>query len=239
MATKFFMLLIFFLMNTTGPVSAETVRLSTFEGNPFSQMAARIMTEAYRRAGFDTKIVYLPGKRALLASSKGEVDGEVSRIYEIGKLYPSLIRVNMPYMTLKGMVFAINKNVQVKQQADLKKYRIGSLRGAVFSDKLTEGLNVVFANSPTQLLQLLIRDRVDVIITNEIESKVLIADQFPDAGIVALDPPLTETPIYHYIHQDKSYLVGKIDQILKSMTKQGEIVRIRSEFFREHGIKID
>jgi len=85
--------------------AAETVRLSTFIDNPFSQLAARIITEAYRRAGFDAEILYLPGKRALLMSSDGDVDGEVSRVFAIGELYPSLIRVNVPYMTLRGLAF--------------------------------------------------------------------------------------------------------------------------------------
>jgi hypothetical protein len=92
-------------------VSAETIRLSTFKNNPFSQAAARIMTESYRCAGFKTEIFYVPGKRALVMSSRGEV--EVSRVFSVGKLYPSLIRVNVSYMKLRGLALAIKPNVDV------------------------------------------------------------------------------------------------------------------------------
>ena len=187
--------------------AAETVRLSTFIDNPFSQLAARIITEAYRRAGFDAEILYLPGKRALLMSSDGDVDGEVSRVFAIGELYPSLIRVNVPYMTLRGLAFAINKDVHVKQRSHLANYRIGSLRGAVFSDQLTEGFDGIHAANPHQLLKMLVFGRVDVIVTNEIETRVNIAKHFPDAGISALFPPLIETPIYHCIHKSRFNLV--------------------------------
>lgn len=45
------------------------------------------------------------------------------------------------------MAFAINKNVHVKQHSDLKKYWVGSLRGAVFSDQLPEGFDLTHAKT--------------------------------------------------------------------------------------------
>jgi len=226
-------------MGTSENVSAETAFLTTFEDNPFSQVASRIMSEAYQRAGYETEIIFLPGKRALQASSEGKADGEVSRIYKIGELFPSLIRVDLPYMNLKGMAFVIRDDVIIKQQSDLSKYKIGSLRGAVFSDIITKGFDVSLANTPAQLLKILVNNRVDVIITNEIETRVLIAKLFPDVGIFALDPPLVEIPIYHYVHISKQHRVTAIKEALQDRIKQDRIKQIREIFFREHNIAIN
>lgn len=221
------------------PVQAETVSLTTFENNPFSQVSSRIITEAYRRAGYDVNILYLPGRRAIQTASSGKVDGEVSRIYEIGALYPDLIRVEVPYMRLRGMAFGIKKHIHIQQKSDLWGYRLGSLRGAVFSDMLTEGMDVTFINSPGQLLKLLVRDRLDIIVTNEIETMVAIAEEYPDAGIVALGPPLVDVPIYHYIHKSKAGRVDEISRILKTMVETGKTRDIKEAYFREHGVKAE
>ncbi len=62
----------------------------------FRGIGAEILKVAYGKIGIPIEMAVMPGKRALKESSKVKADGEVHRIFKIGEVYPTLIRVPTP-----------------------------------------------------------------------------------------------------------------------------------------------
>ncbi len=98
------LLVVGFLAGSVSYASATEVSkdiiITGIWNNEFHKLAGSIIKEAYSRIGFNATIKFLHGKRALLYSSKGKVDGELSRIFEVGEQYKTLIRVPVPYNML-------------------------------------------------------------------------------------------------------------------------------------------
>ena len=89
------------------PVVAEqTLVFSQIQNTLDQKVAAKILDAAYKQIGFSIKVVEMPGKRALKESSEGRVDGETSRIFEVGEYFPSLIRVPTPINYISSTVYS-------------------------------------------------------------------------------------------------------------------------------------
>ena len=81
------------LILTSSALIAEPLRFAQITNSPDQVVGAAVLTVVYAKAGIPIQIIPLSGKRALLESSQGRLDGEVHRIQEIGSLYPDLIKV--------------------------------------------------------------------------------------------------------------------------------------------------
>jgi len=81
-------------------------------------------------------------------------------------------------------------------------------------------------------MQILHRDRVDIVITARINGLLQIKKLNLDS-IHALSPPLSREPVYHYLHEKHEALVPKIDRILKEMEKNGTLGRLRERLIGE------
>jgi len=198
--------------------------------NEFHILAGSIIKEAYGRIGFNASIRFLPGKRALIYSSRGKVDGELSRIFEVGEQYKTLIRVPVPYLSLKGTVFFLKNNVNIGSQADLADYKSGILRGVIYSDELTSEYQRMFGNNTYQLFNLLVKNRVDLVIATEVSGKLEAAINFNNYDIKTANNPLVEIPIYHYLHEKNKHFVPLIEPVLRKMLQTGEISKMREEY---------
>ena len=211
---------------------SKNIIITGIWNNEFHILAGNIIKEAYSRIGFKAIIRFLPGKRALIYSSRGKVDGELSRILEVGEQYKTLIRVPVPYLSLKGTVFFLKDNVNVDSQTDLANYNSGILRGVIYSDTLTSGYQRMFGNNTYQLFSLLVKNRIDLVIATEVSGKLEVAINFNNYDIKITNNPLLEIPIYHYVHEKNKHLVPLIEPVLRKMLQTGEISKMRDEYIK-------
>jgi hypothetical protein len=90
-----------------GIASAQQLLIFTqIVDTPDQAIGAVIVKAAYEKLGIPVKFAILPGKRALAESSEGRADGEVHRIFEIGDVYPTLLRVPTPINYIEPSVFS-------------------------------------------------------------------------------------------------------------------------------------
>ena len=168
-------LLVFFIQLSTifaaTNSNAETLRLTTLEWPPYYGVSVpengffvAIVREAYRRAGFETEVTFLPWKRALETTRRGHYDGLIGAYWTPDRskdfVFSNVVATNEEvFIKLKKTALASH------DAADLNKYTVGALDGAAQSDALIGlGYNVTQISSYSGLLALLEAKRVQMIL---------------------------------------------------------------------------
>ena len=196
---------------------------------PDQAIGAVIVKSAYEKLGIPVKFAILPGKRALAESSEGRADGEVHRIFEIGDVYPTLLRVPTPINYIEPSVFSKKHDFEVTNCVALQGYRIGIVRGVKHSQLCTQGMENVFVGDDlTGVLRMLNAGRVDLLITARING-LLMAKELGLDAIKPLSPPLSRFWVYHYLHERHKDLVPTINSVFKAMQESGELEALREQ----------
>ena len=208
----------------------SAVSLAGIDNSAYNILTGNIIKEAYRRIGIIARVNYLPGKRALIMSSKGIFDGEVSRIYSVGETHDSLIRVPVPFLSLKGRAFTIKESVKIRTPDDLTNYTSGILRGIIYSRNLTKNYRFHIGNSFNELFGMLLAGRVDLILTEELTGKIHVAEDFTNSNIRLEGGVLAEIPVFHYVHLKNKHLVPLLKAVLEEMLESGETERLKQAY---------
>lgn len=100
---------------------------------PLYKFFELLYTEAFHRLGFKFAYTIFPLKRCSVTANDGKVDGEPQRVYNYGKDYPNLIRVDEVIFINRSMAFATNPAIRLDGWDSLKDttYRVEYLRGAL------------------------------------------------------------------------------------------------------------
>lgn len=211
----------------------EPLTFAQIIDTPDQVIGAEILKVAYGRLGIPIKIVQMPGRRALKESSEGNIDGEVHRIFSIGDEYPTLIRVPTSINYIEPTVFSKKESFVVTGCPDLKKYRIGIVRGVRHAETCTQGMaHVRIVGDSRLLMEILDKGRVDIVITAKINGLLQIKKLKLDS-IYPLSPPLSRSPVYHYLNQKHKALVPRIDKVFREMQETGELERLRKKISKE------
>ena len=205
--------------------------LSGIENSEYNILTGNIVKEAYRRIGRQAEIEYLPPNRAIMMSSKGMVDGEVSRIFVVGEKYPTLHRVPTPFEKLRVFVYTLNPDVIVEKKEDLAKYTVGYVKNLFYTTQLTKGLpHTIDVETVPRLFKLLVNKRVDLIIALEVTGRLEMDRAYPTIEYGMGSEPLVEIPIYHYLHEKNAALSPKLDKVFQDMQSNGELAAMRENF---------
>ncbi len=148
------------------PLKAQNLALASNENAAEQVIAALILTDIYQRAGLTASIEPLPGARANQMTLEGVKDGEVARIAAYVTDNPTLIKVDPSYYYLISTAFALkNKRIVINSVDDLKKYKVGIVRGIAHAKVATTGLaSVAESYTYEAMYKLLNTGRIDVAI---------------------------------------------------------------------------
>jgi len=195
---------------------------STFNAYTLSQVVSAILTRAYANLEIDIAVRYLPGKRALVTSNSGQVDGELFRISGMSQHFENLIAVPAPILELHTTVYSRDYQFKVQGWDSLRSYHIGFLRGFKKAEQSTSGMNVYQDDSLEKLFKLLAKGRIDLVVESSLGAGVILKRTFL-AKIKALYPPVDNFHIYHYLHKKNRHLLKPLTEVLRAMQKNGEI----------------
>jgi len=213
--------------------SQQPLIFAQINDTPDQVIGAEILKVAYQRLGIPMDILSMPGKRALIESSKGRLAGEVHRIYRVGEDYPTLVRVPTSINYIEPSVFSNNKVFSVTGCKALKAYIIGRTRGVRHAEVCTQGMaHIKVYNDSRVLMENLKLNRVELAITAKINGIIQLT-KLGQHSITVLTPPLKKMPVYHYLHEQHKALVPKIDKIFRFMHEAGELESIRSRVIQE------
>ncbi|MEH6575470.1 MAG: transporter substrate-binding domain-containing protein [Amphritea sp.] len=212
---------------------SQTLVIGRIEGAPDHQLGAAIIEEAYKRINVVVEFKVFPGQRALVQSSSGKVDGEMQRIYEVGDLYPTLIRVPTPFTYMDAAVFSKDEKIVVSGWSSLNDYKVGIVRGDKYAEiGLRDVENVVLVSGTKSLLRMLDAGRVDIVVTTIFDG-LYGAKKHQMQSIRPIYPILARIPLYFYLHEKNKHLVAEIDRVFKSMQQSGELEELRLKFAKE------
>jgi len=187
-----------------------------------------ILTTAYQRIGVKVEFVDLPSKRSIVRANRGVLDGEVSRVRKISESYSNLIRVPTAINYIDRVLYSTRKIV-ITSCEDLANYSVGIRRGVKHAEKCSSyARKVSVFNNLSQMMKVLNKGRIDFVIESRLNGLPFESNKdFPK--IMLITPSLGRSNLYHYLHKSNVMLVDKIDKILISMAKSGELEAIREQ----------
>lgn len=186
---------------------------------------------AYAKLGIDTESKQLPAARSLFMADSGQTDGEVNRTADIETEHPNLVRIEVPVNWLEAVALSCNKTVKADLDS-ISRMRVGIKIGNLYAERLTQKMPaVVKLADETRLLDLLLANRLDVLIINR--TLALSLKREPRYNCLTInDPPLLSVPLYHYLHKRHADIVPDITRVLREMHDSGESKAIRERILQ-------
>ncbi len=214
-------------------IAAKPVVISVIANEQTHELAKPVVREAYRRIGYTVQFEPLPARRALEWANDGVTDGDLARIEGIQRKFPNLIRISIPVIHFSGVAFATDSFPAISEWKDLAGLSIGIVRGILYAEIGTEGMDPIPANDMTHLFKLLKLGRIDVAVAVLDAGRIEIHRNYPDAGIHPTGEPLHVAPLYHYIHVKNGHLLQKLEAVLREMEANGEIEALLEKALKE------
>ncbi|MGM9515367.1 substrate-binding periplasmic protein [Roseateles sp. DB2] len=205
------------------------LRISTLlEQDPATQVAERVLREAYRQLGRELQVLSMPGERSLLSANTGETDGELYRRAGIDTLYPNLLRVPVELLQYEIVVFSRRWNFKVQGWDSLRPYRLGFVKGIKIIEENTKGMQLEPVATLQQAFVKMELDRSDLVLSNRLSGLASLR-QHGVQGVVQLQPPLATFPVFHYLHRRHEALLAPLTQALRELERSGFIRRTGEE----------
>jgi polar amino acid transport system substrate-binding protein len=217
------------------PSHAQSViRLARIADIPDQYVGGEILRAVYRRLNIAVEFEDVPAKRALALSSAGELDGEVQRIANLARDYPTLVQVSPPINYIEPSVFTTTLHFDVRGWNSIREYSIGIVRGVGSSEAGTRGMSrVTAATSMDNVIRMLDAGRFDLVVTDLFSGLVAVKKLNLQSRIYPLSPPLQKIYIYHYLHERHRDLAGKVGKVIQDMEASGELARLRETIIRQ------
>ena len=217
------------LMLTSSMLMAEPLRFAQITNSPDQIVGAAVLKVIYAKAGIPIEIIPLSGKRALLESSQGRLDGEVHRILEIGSIFPDLIKLPTATNYIEQTIFSKDQSFILNGCESLRGKLVGRAIGVKYAEMCTLGMdNVAVLPDSSSLMKSLDRGIIDYAITSHLNGLVQLK-KLKINSVIALKPALAKRLLFHYLHKKHKDLIPKLESIMAKMQQDGELDLIRQQ----------
>lgn len=214
--------------------SGGKVTLTRLVNVPDQFVGGEILRAVYARLKIEVEFVDVEAKRALALSSAGAVDGEIQRIDNLSRDYPTLLQLKPAINYIEPAVFTKNLDFEVRGWESIRAYHVGIVRGVGSSEAGTRDMpRVERATSLPDLIRMLDRDRFDLLVTDLFSGRVEVKKLHLEGTIRPLSPPLSRIDVYHYLHERHRLFIPEVEVVLNEMTASGELERLRAELVAE------
>ncbi len=199
------------------------------EGLAEQAVGEALLTEVYNRAGMDITVTAMPGRRALIEASNGNMDGETLRVFALGENVSSLKRVPTPLSSLQTVAFArSDAGVSLGSALDIGQFSSVIVSGVLHTEAITEGVSGVRVVDDNQaMFQMVERGRADIALTSYLDGLASLRT-LGISDIANVEPALNDQPLYHYVHESKADVIPQIDDIIAGLSASGELAEMRT-----------
>jgi polar amino acid transport system substrate-binding protein len=206
------------------------LQIARIENVPDQEVGAAILTVVYAKLGIRIEFVDVPAKRSLIESSSGHLDGEVQRVLDVQREYPTLVAIREPFNYIEPTAFVKELNFNVNGWESLRPYRVGIVSGVGSSERGTTGMPQVEATATMdQMMLMLARDRIDVAVNDLFSGMLVIRRLGLDGQLRAVSPPLQHIDMYHFLNERNRELVPRVEAVIRDMRASGELQALRSQ----------
>lgn len=214
------------LLTVSAPASAAELNLVRNEKATEQAIAALLLSDLYKRSGIATEVQPLPAARANAMTLTGEKDGEVGRIQGYATKFPTLIKVEPAYYFITTTGFAkADKGISISTQADLKKYKVGIIRGVAHTTAATEGLSgVQVVADADQLYQMLDAGRIDIALDAGVNGSYMVK-KLGLKGINAVGD-IARLDLFAILNPAKKDMAPKLSATISALKASGELDKL-------------
>ena len=191
-----------------------------------------VLKEAFRRIGYDLKIIRLPSERALINANEGIEDGNFARIEGLSLIYPNLIQVPEEIARFEFVIFSKKSDLVIKGWNSLNPFHVGIVTGwKILETNITGTKSLTKVKDGAALFNLLKADRVEIIVYDKRQGLALLRD-LGMKDIRIIEPPLAVKGMYPYLHKRHKELVPKLAASIREMKKTAHTKRLLIKFWR-------
>lgn len=161
---------------------------------------AEIIQEAFQRTGYVVTIEFLPWNRALFLTKRGDYHGLIATYHTEER--EEYFHYHQEPLGTSEIIFLekTGQNIEYESMEDLRGYLIGVNRGFAYPTFFEEAdyLMKVFTDSTVSLLQLLLSQRVDLIVEDKSVLFYLLQEalQEEEGSVNVLQPFLEKKDLY-------------------------------------------
>lgn len=220
----------------------HTIRLATLDWPPYvgenlSQMGftTAIVAEAFKRAGYEVKVDFMPWTRVIQESEAGKYDAAFPEYFSDERNKAFFFSDQFASGPL-GFYKRKADNITYTKLEDLKPYRIGVVLGYINTPEFDAAnyLQKEPVNSDEQNIRKLLMGRIDLIVIDKYVAQYLIKNSIPEAigKLEFLEPALLDQPLYVIFSRKiagSEQKLQKFNAALKTMREDGTLDRILEE----------
>jgi ABC-type amino acid transport substrate-binding protein len=206
------------------------------QGLPQYGFTTAIISEAFKRAGYEVKVEFMPWARVLQDTEAGKYDAAFPEYYSDERAAAFFMSDPFASGPLGFYKRKADKITYTKLE-DLKPYRIGVVRGYINTPEFdaADYLQKDEANSDEQNLQKLFAGRIDLIVIDKFVAQYLIETSVPEAigALEFMEPPLLDQSLYVIFPRGIAGSEEKLQAFntaLKTMREDGTLERILEEY---------
>lgn len=203
---------------------------TTIKGDGFLDIVAG---EAFRRAGFQLRLLKLPPERGLSNANAGIDDGDLTRIEGLEQHYPNLVRVPEKLIDWHFVAFARSNAQREATWTSLAPLAVGHIKGwKIYERNLLPATSVTLVDDATALFSMLGKNRIDVALYERWLGIALVRKmRIQDANV--LNPPLAVKEMFIYLHKRHADKVPAIAAGLRTIKAEGLYRKICREKLAE------
>lgn len=228
---------------TSAPVGAQDLTIvfedyppyEYIEDNEVKGINVELIREAFKRMAINPQFEPRPWKRALYELKNGDIlalsSGFKTPERETYGLFPS-----EPLAMETVMVIALKTSaVEINSLEDLRGLKVGVIREYAYGNEFDtlEGLTKVEANSNPRLLQMLLNQRMDVIIGNKAVFKHL-AKSIGQLAHIRFAYEITNEPLYLFFSRARGQFAENLSKdfgkAIKTMHDDGTFKAIEDRY---------
>lgn len=209
--------------------------INTADQPPYSTLVNtgiydKIVTKMFDKIGANIQINHLPSARSIENADLGIDDAEYARINSIPQHYKNLVLVDEKLLDYRFTGFSKGQSLNINGWSDLRQYHVGYIRGwKIYEKNVTEYKSLTTATTEEELFQLLLENRVDIILYEQLRGM----DFLKRNNIEEIYPsktPVAVKGMYLFLHKKHKDLAPQLSEILRTMKSTGEHQTILSEF---------
>lgn len=179
-----------------------------------SNLVFELVKDLYDAVGVPVVLKTLPAQRTLDAVNSGDYDGELFRVAGMENDFQNLIRVPEPLMVVNIYAWGMKDQIHLYNLTELKRYRIGFIRGVKSADSLSKGARQFPVRRFSQLITMLKSGKIDLFLESDVRTRTYLELNRIDF-IAPLEPPVQSALIYHYLHKRHAALVPLLTRELQ------------------------
>lgn len=238
---RFLYILTFLLLIPTIASSKIINFTASSEDNLYNEICRLVLKSAFDKTSFKLKFIPSKSHISLEDSNFGINDAETCRVSGAAKEWKNLIQIYPSISSFRGSILTNGKKYKkITSNDQLKNLKVGILRGHIYSNKITSGMNTGLVKQYVDVKGTLVdlkQDKIDVaILMFGDSSRVMSENRKIFKDIVYNNKNFIEKKLYFYVHKKNKKYIDPISNIIKTFVKNGGSKKIHSDYLKKYEV---